>query len=109
MSKELETELQQKSYICAIHIEQIKAHLQCLDIEHLKQTVKDMNSTANNSDALAVLNRNYNPDKSKLLRHQAIAITKLLEFRETLIYCDTIKQAIKERDKFDNEINSILG
>lgn len=81
-----------KSMELAMHIEGIKTHAFMMDLDYLKVAEEAFRRRASFQDSAAVLNPQYHPDKSNLLRLQAQALHHLHQFIETLKLCEEKKQ-----------------
>lgn len=92
----------------AMVIECMKAYFPMLDIEYAKLMAKELNEQAGRQDSMAVLAANYDPTRTKLLRTQALSLNCLINFIETMVDCNKLKEQITKNDDHFKEISKLF-
>lgn len=101
-------EIYGKSLQLAAQIEIIKPVLIDMDLEHLQHCIKTFTEQASFQDRAAVLNPNYNPVKSDVIRAQAKTMKHLLDFVNGLAECDELKKKASLHDANREKINELF-
>lgn len=97
-----------EAFTLAAQIEQVKAIILQMDMEYAESAAKTMQEQASFQDSAAVLNPNYNPDKSDLIRQQAHTLSLLCRFVAGLKECERMKEAVQKGDAARAEIQKLF-
>ena len=98
----------EKSEELALGSELIKNSLPMIDVEYAKAVVKKIEEQASFQDSAAVLNPRYNPEKTKIIRLQAVMLTKLIEFIETGVEINNMKKSAASYENHLDEIQKMF-
>ena len=104
-----ESEQKRKSEDTAHHIEFAKIHLMQIDIPFLKEAAEATFNDAGRMDSMAVLNRNYSPKKSELLRVQGNTMKLMAEMLESMQEVTKLSKEIKEEDSSWDQLSKMFG
>lgn len=79
----------------ALALEIMKQSIHMIDLDYARVVHKGLLEDANFKDSAAALNPMYIPKKTELLRLQASALGKLIEYIELLKLIDVLKREVK--------------